>query len=225
MTTQFNHWYIVAAIAIALTACAKGFQENKIKYTTAPTTGPGSPVAPLNPTTANTTNQAAVSPLVEAAAEVSPEIKTLISNPANAGKYKVEGVAGFALVNLKSSGYSGQESVLYINLKVSMGSTVHETLLVSNQAQMLVSAHSHVTINGHWTLPRGQGKLPIYITLNSTVNVVDLTQFRLAGTLLANYDNSDYAETLTQFDVPLCQVIVDPSFLTEYYDMLSTPGC
>jgi hypothetical protein len=224
---KFMLAFVVGALVVsALTACNAGFKTKlDDKKAGKPETGAGStPVATtsvpaVKPTfTSGTSNPYAISPLLEHAAAQSPEIAKIIADAPDKSKIQVTATVGFALIGLSpSNSYSGTGSVLYITVKAQLGTSSAETLLLTNKAQMLVSAPAYVEINGFWTL-ESAGKQPLVFTLESVINALNGT-FSLQGKISMNYDGTDYgSEQIATFtNIPLCQVIVDTSWLSQFY--------
>lgn len=222
--------FLAAVIATALTACSAGFKNELLDPKKKPSTGPGStPVATVPLQTVQNSGYIVgasdLSPLVELAASQSPEIAAILANQATRKDVKSEASVGFALAGLKASNsYSGTESVLYVTVRVTLGTQTAATLLVSDKAEMLISSPGFVEISGYWTMSRGSGKAPIYFTLNSQVTISGNMEYKLKGRVFMNADGSDYSsELIPQFERPICELIVDTTWLSQFYQSTDYP--
>jgi hypothetical protein len=197
-------------LALAMTACGKGFKLNEDTKKPVATPQVSIPVA--------VTNQS-VSPLVELAAAQSPEFAAFVNDPANRGKITIQSSIGFIISQLNPGENSGHDSVLYLTLTATTtdGKTA-AAMVTSTQAEIAVSnvMNESYDIEGYWTLTRGEGKAPFYVGIQATGAYSSQYSMQLIGSLIASF-NQDGPQTIATFQDDICKLVSDTTFIRQIY--------
>jgi len=222
MNSKMIFYMTVTALAVALTACAKGFKVNEIKtpsitqrveilggacnvaqVETAPYASPAYDVQLSNS-----------EPLIHFMVAQNSNIASILNDPKFMGPPSLTAKMAMTLTNLTPgntvSAGIGSEIRFRGMLSAACGAEVR---LESTDALLYLDAPAtgNPKITGAWNMETATGratlKIEAQITRNEYVSVT--SPYEISGTLLGSFANTTTPEILGTFKLPLCAVMSD----------------
>lgn len=204
----------MAAIALAISACGKGFKTETPKAKDAKGVSVN---ATLN-----------FNSLIDMAIANSPEVASLVSATTNRNSLKVDAKVNFAIPSLDPTGIeTGHDSILRIAITVTSGDKSAIAHVSSNEAHLAVIAEAEPKINGYWRINGSNTQYPAFVGIDAVVrrNSIDPSGgYNLVGQLFSNFDNDGTFEVMAELNQNICEYVADASFIS-YFSEDGAPDC